>query len=162
MITRRRFLVMLGATGVVGLGVVGGAALLPDEGDADDGFPVIRYGEESCARCGMIIDDVRFAAAWSGPGRVETHFDDIGCALMEAAEHPPATGARCFVHDYESEQWLDAPGAAFVLSPAIRSPMAYGVAALASVDAAGRVALEVGGKVHTFDVLPLELERSAA
>ena len=54
--------------------------------------PDIRYGEDVCVECNMIISDERFASAIGyevAPGRYETaSFDDIGDMLDYAAKHP--------------------------------------------------------------------------
>ncbi|MCB0082360.1 MAG: hypothetical protein KDE47_15580, partial [Caldilineaceae bacterium] len=41
-------------------------------GDAKPNPPAIRYGEDACAECNMIINDVRYAAGYAyeiSPGR---------------------------------------------------------------------------------------------
>ena len=158
MLTRRRFLVLTGSAGVAVAGVAAGLSLLPDEGGTEDGFPLIRYGQESCLHCGMIIDDPRFAAAWTEPDGAEHHFDDIGCAVAAAEESPLAEGARCFVHDYVSEEWLDASAATYVVSPAIHSPMAFGIVASHTADAAHGLAADHHGSVVAWHELPHHLE----
>jgi copper chaperone NosL len=160
MVTRRRFLALLGSAGAVGVGVVSGVALLPDGSPEGDGFPVIRYGAEPCTQCGMIIDDARFAAAWSRPGGAARHFDDIGCLVTDIGAHPPPSDARLLVHDYESEAWLDARTAVFVVSPQIRTPMAYGTAAFETAAAAERLSLAVDGRTFRWQALPEQLVRS--
>jgi nitrous oxide reductase accessory protein NosL len=44
----------------------------------------------------------------------------------------PAGTVQFYVHDYQAEAWLDATTATFVVSRSIKTPMAYGVAAVAS------------------------------
>ncbi len=158
MLTRRRFLILAGSAGVGVAGVAAGLALLPDEGGSGDGLPVIRYGEESCRHCGMIIDDPRFAAAWTEPQGPERHYDDIACAVSNAQEDPLPDGSRCWVNDYEREEWLDATVAFFVQSANIRSPMASGIVALPDQAAAQRVATDVDGMVLGWDELPHHIE----
>lgn len=135
MTTRRRFLGLLGG----GAALAGAAAAirLSTGGSAVSAFPEIDYGAEQCSHCTMPIDDARFAAAWRR-GREERHFDDIGC--MVSAYHRAGADAtvRCFVHDFHSQGWIDATAATYVLSPAIKTPMAYGVFAIA--DGAGAAA----------------------
>ncbi len=148
MITRRRFLALLGVGGVAVAS--GGAivALLPDSNDTSDGPPAISYGSDACARCRMLIGDARFAAGWRDGSGAETHFDDIGCMVVQSREQPPTTPARFWVHDYHTERWIEASTASFVVDPGIKSPMAYGIAAAGSADDAKAVAL--AGRADTW------------
>ncbi len=155
MATRRAFLGMLGSAGLAGVGLTAGAKLLSANGGDGDRYPEIRYGSEACARCWMVIDDVRFAAAWIGSSGEEVHFDDIGCAALEAAERALEGGARIFVHDFTRQDWLDAHTAGYVLAPAsIRTPMAYGLAATEDRAAAEALARRSEGRVLGWDELP--------
>ncbi len=139
MVTRRKFLGLVGAAGVTGAAAVAGVKLLPGE-SIPTGDPVIRYGQENCARCRMAISDARFAAAWREPDGKEVHFDDIGCMVLLEGERNPADGTRFWVHDYMTEAWLDGATASYVISTSIRSPMSYGVAASATPEGAQQVA----------------------
>ena len=138
MISRRGFLAVAGAGAVVSIAGVTGIQLLPGESKAT-GDPVIRYGQENCARCRMTISDVRFASAWREPSGKEVHFDDIGCMVLRRGEQTPAETTRFWVHDYSTEAWLDAPTAAYAVSEAIRTPMSHGVAASATPEGARRI-----------------------
>ncbi|HXF61573.1 MAG TPA: nitrous oxide reductase accessory protein NosL [Caldilineaceae bacterium] len=126
-------------------------------GSAAPAPPEIRYGEDQCAHCTMIISDPRFAAGIAyeiEPGRYESlAFDDIGDMLAEAGSHPERVVVDYYVHDYTSEEWLDATEAHFVVSPAIPSPMGSGIAAHASAEAAAAHAAELQGRVLTWDEL---------
>jgi len=157
--TRRRLLAFVGSGAALGAAAITGITIVADDEDEGDGFPVIRYGAESCARCGMIIDEVRFAGARSGPGKASKHFDDIGCAAMDSVDDPAAEGVRFFVHDYTDESWLDAASATYVIADAIRSPMAYGLAAAATRVAAEKLASDLGGSVYEWAELPGHLPR---
>ncbi|MCA9830319.1 MAG: nitrous oxide reductase accessory protein NosL [Dehalococcoidia bacterium] len=135
MVTRRAFLSLVGAAGAAGVATVAGIQLLPGE-SAPTGDPVVRYGKENCARCRMTISDARFAAAWREPGGKEKHFDDIGCMVLLQRDNGVPETTQFWVNDYETETWLDAASASYVLSKAIDSPMAYGIAASATPDRA--------------------------
>jgi hypothetical protein len=135
MTSRRRFLALLG--GGAALAGAATAVRLAAGGGAVSAFPEIDYGAEQCSHCTMPIDDARFAAAWRR-GREERHFDDIGCMVSAYYRAGADATAHCFVHDYHSQSWLDATMATYVLSPAIKTPMAYGVFAMA--DGAGAAA----------------------
>jgi copper chaperone NosL len=94
--------------------------------------PPIALDETACDHCGMLVSDLNFAAAYrteDGEGRV---FDDVGCMLEEL----PASGARTWVKDFDSSEWLDAEAAFFVRSPSISTPMGSGIVAFAAIEAA--------------------------
>ena len=59
--------------------------------------PEIRYGEDVCADCNMIISDPRFATAYAyevGPGRYQSAlFDDLGDMLIYADSPEAAVAA---------------------------------------------------------------------
>jgi copper chaperone NosL len=117
-----------------------------------DAPPEIVYGRDICTRCGMIIEDARFAAGYLTTDGEPRIFDDIGGMLRYEAEQPEAIHAR-WVHDYETEEWLRAEEAFFVLAPDIHTPMGFGVVALAEEGRATAVALRHSGTLLTFDEL---------
>jgi copper chaperone NosL len=104
--------------------------------------PTIRFGEEACASCRMIIGDERFAAALVAPTGDALKFDDIGC-LVEHEAGGLRSDAAYWVRDAVSREWLDAREARFVHSPSVASPMGFGLAA------SGR---PVGGQTGRPDV----------
>ena len=121
--------------------------------------PDIRYGEDVCAACNMIISDPHFAAGYAvelKPGRYDSlAFDDIGDMLShQAATEQPIVA--WYVHDYATEGWLDATAAHYVVSPEIATPMGHGVAAFASAQAATELAADAGGRVLTWSELRTE------
>lgn len=156
MLTRRRFLGMLGGGAVLAGGATGLRAWTA--GDTVSAFPAIDFGQEQCSHCGMSIDDPRYAAAWRA-GRDERHFDDIGC--MVSAYHVAGmdAAAHYYVHDYHSQTWIDATTATYVLSPAIKTPMAYGVFALADGAGAAAHSGHTGMTHYNWDELLDHLER---
>lgn len=113
--------------------------------------PAIRYGEDRCSHCGMIISDVRFAAGYLyevGEGRYKSViFDDIGDMVHYAAEQDGQAIQAWYVHDYASEEWLDALRAYYVVSAEIPSPMGYGIAAFDARTTAEALAAEKNGEV---------------
>lgn len=117
-----------------------------------DAPPEIVYGRDICTRCGMIIEDARFAAGYLTADGEPRIFDDIGGMFRYEVEEPEAIHAR-WVHDYETEEWLRAEEAFFVLAPEIHTPMGFGVVALAEKGRATAVALRHNGQVLTLDEL---------
>lgn len=131
------------------------------QGEAQITPPEIRYGEDICAACNMIISDARFAAGYAyeiSPGRYQSlAFDDIGDMLIHADKHPEHTVAAWYVHDYTSQEWLDATQANFVFSSELATPMAHGIAAHADIADAQQMAEELNGHVLDWDELVLQI-----
>lgn len=99
------------------------------------GPPTIVYGQTECEQCRMIISDEPFAAGAAlrdAHGVRKIAFDDIGCMLEFAREHPPGLHVVYYVHDHASREWIDAAGAVFVRSDALQTPMASQLAACKS------------------------------
>ena len=118
--------------------------------------PKVRLGEEVCAHCGMIISDQRFSCAITLKNGEVKKYDDFGCLLRDYDE---TEAHKVWVHKYDGEGWLDAKTAWFVQSKLIASPMASGIAALDSEEAARKLAGEVKGEVKRFDQLLGSKER---
>lgn len=92
--------------------------------------PTVRYGEEACAHCRMIISDDRFAAALVTKGGESLKFDDVGCLVEREADQGAPTGSIYWVRDFDGGGWLDARSASYVHSAKVQSPMGYGLTAL--------------------------------
>jgi copper chaperone NosL len=133
------------------------------QGTAEIKPPEIRYGEDVCVECIMIISDPRFAAAYTyeiSPGRYENAlFDDIGDMLIWADKHPEHNVVAWWVHDYNTEEWVDGARAIYMFSHSLQTPMAQGTAAFATLGPAQRLAEELNGEVFDWDGL---LERHRA
>ncbi len=114
--------------------------------------PEIRYGRDTCAQCGMIISDPRFAAAAATGDGTMSIFDDIGDLLAYRKKNRPEW-AVIWVHDYNTQEWLRAEDAWYLLSPAIHSPMGWGIAAFASEEAARARQGELGGELLRWEEL---------
>jgi copper chaperone NosL len=151
-------MVLLGSAAVVAAGAAVGIELASDDDKAEAAEPTIKAGEEACASCGMIIDDMRFAAAWIAPGGKESHFDDVGCLLEHRKDHEPKDGTRFFVHEYTGEAWLNAEQAHYAISTEIRSPMAYGAAAFADETGAKEAVTDEHLVVASWAELPSHLQ----
>lgn len=121
----------------------------------------IRFGETICAECGMIISQPKYASSFAyaeSKGRFKSlAFDDIGDMIGHMRKHPELIPVGVWVHDYESEDWIEAETAYFVESSSIRSPMGHGIAAFADKAAAERLAAETEGKVLDWNHLRIEM-----
>ncbi len=120
--------------------------------------PAIVYGEDVCDRCGMIIEDDRFAAGLVvevADSQYEHRiFDDIGDMLAYTVDEGAGSTIHAYyVHDYESKAWLDGESAVYVRSNQIHSPMGHGLAAFETRPAAEAQALVWGGEVFEFTQL---------
>jgi copper chaperone NosL len=111
--------------------------------------PDIRYGEDICLECNMIISEPRFAATYYTAGGDARRFDDIGGMAIYNAEHQEDV-AQFWVHDYITEAWIIADQAYFVVSDNLQTPMGHGVVALSDQAQAENLIAEVGGMLMTF------------
>ena len=129
-------------------------------GDSEDasGPPEIVEGRTVCDECGMIIDEIRFAASVRTADGDERRYDDIGGMLAQGHRDGILDDAEIWVHDFESHEVLDAPDATFVLSGEVPTPMGWGVVAFGSAADAGALADEIGGTAVSWAEL---VERSS-
>jgi copper chaperone NosL len=131
------------------------------QGEATPAPAEIHYGEDVCADCNMIISDPRFAASYArevAPGRYESlAFDDIGDLVGHLRDHQEWTVAGVWAHDYESEEWIDAETAFYVVSPEIHSPMGHGVAAFGAEAVATAMAADLGVEVMDWNRMRAEM-----
>lgn len=112
--------------------------------------PEIRYGEDICDQCNMIISEARYAAAFYTKDGTAKKFDDIGDMLTYLAKHDEELAA-VWVHDYESEAWLQADDAFFVMADGLYTPMAFGIVAFGDQDQAEDFATQKQGMVMAYE-----------
>lgn len=134
---------------VVTLAVVGAGC----GSDEASGPPEIIYGRDICIECGMIIDEARFAAAYRSADGTEKKFDDVGGLIIHGREKGDLDGATIWVHDFETEDWVEAPQAFYVPTIAVASPMGHGILSFADEERAKRFANDLGGEVLRWDVV---------
>jgi copper chaperone NosL len=137
------------------------AALLAASCGSEPDFdqpPEIRYGEDTCERCLMIINEARYAAAYVTRDGQERRFDDIG-GMIDHHKEMAEDVAVFWVHDYDTEDWLKAESAHFVMNADQYTPMGYGIVAFGDSGRAETWADEQGGMVMSFtDLLAREGE----
>lgn len=124
--------------------------------------PTVRYGQDMCHECGMILSEERFAGAIvvrEGRETKELLYDDIGEMLADDA--PAQAEQAWFVRAYDEDRWLPARGASYVHSPTTMTPMATGLVAFAEASAAGAFAEKQGGRTLTFDEARAEAQAGA-
>lgn len=123
--------------------------------------PQIRYGEDACDRCQMIINEARYAAGYVLPNGQERRFDDIGC-MLNHHQQQQEQAANFWVVDYHSGEWINAKNAVFVKSSEITTPMASGIIALASRESAEEIAAQTGeANILTFEELVISASRQS-
>jgi copper chaperone NosL len=101
--------------------------------------PKIVYGQDVCDRCGMIINEEKFAAAyWTKEGEAR-RFDDVG-GMFAFISEKSEEAASYWVHDFVSGEWIRAEEATYVLDSSLKTPMGFGIAAFAGADQARAMA----------------------
>ncbi len=92
----------------------------------------IRFGEDACDNCRMIISDRHFGAELVTRKGKAYKFDDISCLWKYKTRHnisDDALSAQLVIAYNKPGTLIDADAACFLQSPAIKSPMAGQVAA---------------------------------
>ncbi len=93
----------------------------------------VRWDQQACERCGMVLSDRRYAAEIREPlagDRSRVHFfDDFGCAVLWLADKPWRGDSRTefWVKDWRNGHWIDARHATYITGK--HTPMDYGLAA---------------------------------
>jgi copper chaperone NosL len=118
--------------------------------------PEIVYGQDVCDECGMIINEARFAASYVTTTGEVRRFDDIGNMLLYVHKHREAVHVY-WVHDFNSEEWINAEKATLVLNPDLVTPMAWSLAAFATEADAEAYVTRFGGTISNFAELQHEV-----
>ncbi len=113
--------------------------------------PEVVFGMDLCERCGMVIDDPRYAAALVLENGSSHKFDDAGEMFAWRADHTGETVAAWYVHDYTSKVWLRGETAFYVVNKGVTSPMGTGVAAFGVRAEADTFAKGLKATVLVFD-----------
>lgn len=99
------------------------------------GLVDIKWGRDTCAHCGMVLSDFRYAVqAIGAQPREHWVFDDVGCAAawLDSRPAPEQAALRLWVAPLDSKSeavaWLDARGARY--REAGGSPMGYNFGAM--------------------------------
>lgn len=114
--------------------------------------PRIHFGRDVCDECRMVISEERFAAAFLDSEGNLLKFDEIGCLVlnrMRQAQEPK----YIWVHDYETNAWIDGRKAVYVRAETLSTPMARGLVAFSNPDAAKRFAQKEKGVLVSWEEL---------
>ena len=104
----------------------------------------------------MIISEARYAASIVTVQGDVYLFDDIGDLLQYDLEAEEQVHIY-WVHDRNTEEWINAAKATFVLSPDLVTPMGWGLVAFTEQSDAEQFIAEHGGVVTTFAALQDEI-----
>lgn len=117
--------------------------------------PTIRYGEDACAYCRMIINEAPYACAVETQQGEIRKYDDFNCMFRDNAQTPPK---HYWVHDYDQpDSWLDGKKAYYVRADDLQTPMGSRTLAVATREQAERKARQLNGKVFRFEQIRQEL-----
>ncbi|GBC92497.1 hypothetical protein HRbin15_00967 [bacterium HR15] len=116
--------------------------------------PTIRYGEDACAHCRMIINEAPYACAVETQQGEIRKYDDFNCMFLDSGQSKPK---RYWVHDYNKpDRWLDGVKAYYVRAEELQTPMGSRTLAVATREEAEHKAQLLKGKVFTFEQIRQE------
>lgn len=124
----------------------------------------IAWGRDTCARCRMHLSQPGFAGELRDRRGVLTKYDDIGC-LLGAMLAARAEIPEAWVQDHASGQLVPLLTATLVRSPALATPMGYGIVAFSDAGAARTFAEQPGAELVALEDLvrdPARLARTTA
>jgi copper chaperone NosL len=122
----RRFESMLWAI-LLGAGLtLAGLGFLRMSSSSPNGPVEPSWDHQTCAQCGMLLSDPRFACEIRRASGETLFFDDPGCLLSYLKAHPRPPSQVVYLHRHNGAGWLPIEGAAFVEVP--DSPMGYRLA----------------------------------
>ncbi|MEN3001951.1 MAG: nitrous oxide reductase accessory protein NosL [Armatimonadota bacterium] len=117
--------------------------------------PTIRYGEDVCAQCRMIINEAPYACAVETQEGEIRKYDDFNCMFLDSERIKPK---RYWVHRHDKpDEWLDGTKAYYVRADDLQTPMGSRTLAVATREEAERKAQQLKGKVFTFEGIRQEL-----
>ena len=110
-------------------------------GELETGPVEVKWDQDNCARCRMMLSDRNFAAQIryfpEGKRSKAVKFDDLGCATLwlqdQQWKDDPKT--QVWVTDHRSGEWIDARKATYIRKN--NSPMGYDLGAQAETDPDG-------------------------
>lgn len=119
----------------------------------ENDLPTIVADRTACSNCKMLVSDVVYATAFRVDDEDQV-FDDLGCMLDKLEGDPSLKPSKTWVHDQTSSEWIEASGAHYVYSKAIKTPMGFGYASFRSLqDAEKQAAAVQGDMLNGFDAV---------
>lgn len=118
---------------------------------SEETLPRVRYGEDMCANCRMIINDPQCACVVETADGEFRKYDDFNCMFLDV-EREKLTPKRYLVPNYaKPDEWLDGTQAYYVRADDLQTPMGSRVLALPSQEQAEAEAKRLNGKVLRFE-----------
>ena len=114
----------------------------------------IEYGQDQCSACKMIISDQRFGAELVTKKGKVFKFDAIECLVPEVLKNGTDHYQYIMVTDYYSPgQLMDVSHSAFLISPAVPSPMGGNLSAYATQELAFERRDKNNGEIYNWNDL---------
>ena len=153
---RRAFLTRAAALSV--LVAAGGPAACGRRGRPAGDDPVEVEPGDTCARCGMVISDMRHVGEIIGDRDV-WKFDDVGELFIYRQEQGLSDGdvRATYVKGYDTGQWVEAGSAHYVVAPDVATPMGTHVLALAEEDSVGAYTVSESARERTYEEIPSDV-----
>ena len=135
------------------------AALVVACGSSAPGPAALDTSNDLCQFCRMVVSDARFASQIVAPNEEPRFFDDLSClSRYLTARGPLPPGARVYVADHRTRQWV-AAGTAVFTQVGATAPMGSRVIAHASTASRDADEAAAGGQpMLVHDVLPVGLK----
>lgn len=130
--------------------LIAALALAGCGGAPDPGLAEVKWDEDECERCRMVLSVRAYTAQVRDPQQKIHLFDDLGCALIWLEEQPFKSDpdSEIWVADAEDGHWIDARRAFYNRDH--RTPMGYG---LGASESRGPDALDFEqAREHVFEV----------
>jgi hypothetical protein len=124
------------------------------------GSEPIRHGEDTCARCRMLISQPGFAGEMRDRDGALTKYDDLGClldAILSSREEIP----EAWVEDHETGDLVPLLRAQLVREGGAATPMGHGIIAFQHVTSAQAFVATHGGELVRLEELVSNPRRSA-
>ena len=132
-----------------------GLVLSACSGEPETGPVEVKWDQNNCERCRMMLSDRNFAAQIrffpEGKRSKVVKFDDIGCAVLwikdQQWNNDPET--QIWVADHRNGEWIDARKATYVRKK--NSPMGYDLGAQVEADSDGLSFAEAKQKIEQVE-----------
>jgi copper chaperone NosL len=109
---------------------------------------------DQCATCRMVVSSGRMASQVVAPNQEPKFFDDLGCLDRFLAASTLPSGARVFVADHRTGEWVPAESAVFTRTNGAIGAMGSPFVAHATAASREADANAVGSVVPLTDALP--------